>query len=172
MHIRSHLLFLLRAGDSPVYYAKSKGFPPSAVYISRNPDIHIKNGQYDYVMTVDSAQRNFRVSQKGESDPIATIFIDNQHEDGFGPRRLDVDLMASGHLISKKPVRRGSRWTLNFHGKYVVKSQKNAILVDEEEEQVLLVKKIERHVLELEILKNLSQFNVFIIALASFVCPV
>jgi hypothetical protein len=161
----------LRGSETPLFYAKSKSVSTTTVYISKNPDIHMKTGQYEHVMTVDPTLCKFQVTARGSPDVVATIVIDNKYDGVLGPRKLDVDLVGASHLVSKWPSRRGFRWTLNFQGKYVVKSQKNAILLNQDKLEAVFVKKIDKNVLELEVRDQISEFHVFLIAVASFVCP-
>jgi hypothetical protein len=75
-------------------------------------------------------------------------------------------------LHSKMPKNAGGgKYTLNFGGKFTKSSIRNAILIDGNEQNAIIVRKIGKEDLEVECLTGLSDFVCFGFAILSWTCP-
>jgi hypothetical protein len=75
-------------------------------------------------------------------------------------------------LHSKLPTNAGGgKYTLNFGGKFTKSSIRNAILIDENDQTAILVRRIGKEDLEVECFMGLSNLVCFGFALVSWLCP-
>jgi hypothetical protein len=65
----------------------------------------------------------------------------------------------------------GGKYIINFGGKFTQRSIKNAILVDENEQNAIVVRRIGEDDLEVENVAGFSDFICFGFAIASWICP-
>lgn len=143
------------------------------VYISESPSVHIKAQQYDWILRVSKGQCVFELFNKAGDDKEMYIRITNDYGKAIGPRKFQIDISPDVHLHSKVAVlSQQGKWRLPFNGKYVVPSQKNAVILDSNDQPVILVGKIENPSLEIETIKEFTPIQLFVIGIVSFLCPI
>ena len=170
----SHVTFQFNLDQKAVLYARTKSLLSNTVYISRQPDIHVSTGAYEYIMTVGRGSTEFNLSKKGAEDQLelSLAFTNDYGNRLIGPRKIDMQFWEGPHLKSRVPKQtKSGRWVLKFNGKYVVKSQKNAIMLNEENHAVILIRKIQDTVLEIETIENYTDVHLFALGIASWICP-
>jgi hypothetical protein len=167
---RPSLLFHFFSDGQPVFSAKTRRIHSGAVFVSESPTVHIRPRQYDWVLRVSKNQCAFELLQK---DTAAKEMYVKMTSDGDSPRKTEIDIAPNEHLESQTPVLKANgKWCLPFTGKYVVPSLKNAILLDGNRERVVLVRKIQKGLLEIEAKSEFSPLHLFVIGIASFVCQI
>jgi hypothetical protein len=170
--IRAPLLFHFFSKGTLLYSAKTRKILTDLVFISESPSVHIKAQQYDWVLRVTKGQCAFELLKKDSDEIAMSLSMTNDYEKAIGPRKIEIDI-AGVRLHSRLPVLKpNGTWCLPFSGKYVVPSQKNAVILDAEDQTVILVRKIEKISLELETIGNFSPLQMFVIGIASFICPI
>lgn len=76
-------------------------------------------------------------------------------------------------MTSKVPTKKkNGAWVLHFGGKFMMRSIKNAILLDEQALPVILIHKLARDVLEVETIRGFTRLQLFVLGIASFLCPI
>jgi hypothetical protein len=172
-HIRAPLLFNFFSKGAVIYSAKSHQIHGDTVFISESPTIHIKMRQFDWVLRISKGRCVFELSRKDSQEREMHISMTNDYGKAIGPRKIEINIAPQTHLHSKVPLLTPTgKWCLPFNGKYVVRSQKNAVLLDSENHSVILIRKIESSALELETIKAFSSLHLFVIGIASFICPI
>lgn len=171
----SFVTFEFKLDQQVVLYARTKSLISNTVYISTDPDIHVSTGQYEYVMNVAKGSTEFSLCKKGGEDQ-AELFLSFNNDYGnrvLGPRKIDMQVWEGMHLKSRVPrLTKSGKWVLKFNGKYVVKSQKNAIMLNEQEHPVILIRKIQDTILEIETIEKFEVAHLFALGIASWLCPI
>jgi hypothetical protein len=165
-------VFTLTTADVPLLAAKVRRIAPGHVFISDSPVIHLHGRVYDYVLNVLDGGRKFELVKKDSEQIEMRITASNEYGDEIGPRKLELDV-GGWHLKSKLATRKeNGAWGLPYGGKFVLRSMKNAIILDEEELPVILVRKIERDALEVETVRDFTPLQLFVLGVASFLCRI
>ncbi|OHT10278.1 hypothetical protein TRFO_04310 [Tritrichomonas foetus] len=174
INLRSPLEFIFKTENGILFFSKSTGLFTDHIYISTNADINIKEKKYDYVVIVSKNRTHFVLQKVDDARNLLVIDFNDEYGDEYGPRKIEIVWPETNKkLISRIPKRSASgSWQLNFSGKYVLLSQKNAIMLDENNKPVILVRKIEKQVLELEVNQHFEPIDICTFAIASFVCPI
>lgn len=172
-HMNSRVLFSFRLGINIILYAKSRGPTSNSVYISKNPDIHIKSKQYEYILLVMNHSKKFVLKEINSEEELMIILMDNDYGVEYGPRKIEI-FWPKDNLkhVSRIPKRtKKGDWTLNFGSKFVITSIKNAIILDENAKPTLIVRKVEKEKLQIEVVRKYKPIYLFAFAIASFICP-
>ena len=167
--------FQFKIGTNVLYYLKTTALITDRIFISSDADVNPKENKFDYEMKVSKNKTHFVLRKKDSDEPILILdFSDDYDGDEYGPRKITMFWPAENKTyVSRVPVKnKKGQWKLNFNGKYVVKSQKNAIMLDENSKPVILVRKIEKDVLEIEVIKDINPIELCAFGVASFVCPI
>ena len=171
-HVNSHFFFIFRKNNDILFYAKTQGIITNNVYISKNQDIHIKKNQYDYILSISNHKFEYSLKKK-DNEEIMNIKIDVDYGDEYGPRIYKL-YWPQDHLnhISRIPKRKkDGSWSLQYGDKFVIPSTKNAIILDENVKPSILLRKIEKNILELEVIRKYRSIYIFSLALSAFLCP-
>lgn len=169
-HIRSPLIFRIREESDPIMYAKTRGMHTNTVYLSDTPEIHIKKGLYQYFITASFSHNQFILYKKESSTPELTLTFTNDYgDDLLGPRKLELQF-PDRTIRSRVPKCKNGRWSMNWGGKFMVQSQKNLIIQNEKGKACMLIRKIGKETLQLEIIESFELVHIFAIAISSFLC--
>lgn len=165
--------FTFTKRNTSFLYAKSKGIFSSHVYISSDENFGIKEKQYEYVMKISHNKTCFQLRRGDDKNDILIMNFDNDYGKEYGPRKIIME-WPNEHLkyFSRIPRKTPSgNWELNFNGKYVLASQKNAIILDENSKPVVMVRKVQKTILQIEVIRNMDPVQLFALGIASFICP-
>lgn len=171
-HLNSRILFSFKFENNIILYAKSRGPGNNSIYISSNPDIHIKSKQYEYILSIMNHSKKYILKEVNSDEELMIIHMDNDYGIEYGPRKIKI-FWPQDNLehVSRIPHRNRNGWSLKFGKKFVITSKKNAIILDENAKPSLLVRKIEKKVLQVEVNRKYKPIYLFAIAIASFICP-
>lgn len=166
------MLFSFESKNNSILYAKSRGPTNNCVYISSNQDIHIKSKQYEYVLFVMNRSKKYVLKEINSDEELMIIHMDDDYGVEYGPRKIQL-FWPKDNLkhVSRIPNRNKDVWSLNFGKKFVIKSIKNAIILDENAKRSLLIRKIEKEQLQVEAYRKYKPIFLFAFAIASFICP-
>lgn len=154
-----------------ILYARSNGIPLKEVAISATPNVDIKNNKYQHLLNVKKNKTHFILNAQGNTEVLMDLVFTNDYGNNeLGPRILDVKLPNEG-FHSRIPVKAASGgWKLPFNGMFVLKSQKNCILLDSNEYPVIIIKKIQKQILEINTQKPYDEAFLFALAISSWIC--
>lgn len=165
--------FELFCQNKQILSAKTKGFTRSQVIIAPGTEILNENPPVIATINVKDSTANFDLIQGGE----VTQMISFVHQTDILPRQVVVNfnLPIPGlprRLVNLKPIynKEKGTWQINFKGRFVIKSSKNMILVDENKKRMMIVRKIATDDLEVEISKPFQDLTIFFIAISTLIC--
>jgi hypothetical protein len=170
---RAPLLFRWLIDGRDTYCAKTLQFQSNTTYISEGPEVHIKAQQYQWILRSSNHFCTFELFKRDEAASEMKVFITNDYGKEIGPRKFRIEIGDSVRLINRIPRKKaGGRWVLNFSGKYVIKSAKNAIITDEGNDPVIIIRKIDKKTLQIETIRDYSDVQLFALGVISFICPI
>lgn len=161
-----------------LFTAKSKGRHPTRIIPIKigADDPHIK-GQNDYVLVPES-YTDFTLKKSNENGQIMMRFMVKDDKISLIiPRFTEVFVYNEHgeeihHIHSKRPsMSARGYWVLNFHNKFTISSEKNAVFVREDnaDKDVCLIRKISRDTIEYDAITEFDPIIAFGIALGSLV---
>ncbi|OHS94519.1 hypothetical protein TRFO_39337 [Tritrichomonas foetus] len=174
----SRIHFQLYQGGVPLLHSKIKSRKNrDVVYISEGTEIHF--GQQNYAGAVLYANNgsSFSLRSKNEyGDELMTI---RYHIEVNGcPRRMTLFFPNKfkdypEHLHNRKAYMNASgQWVLDMHGKFTMKSIKNCVIIDENDNEYAFVTKVEKETLGIEALEDFSPMMVFALGFSAFICKI
>ncbi|OHT17120.1 hypothetical protein TRFO_12643 [Tritrichomonas foetus] len=165
--------------SNPLFCAKAKSrHPTSHIPICKGDQIHMK-GKHEYTFLVGNDSTFFSLRKgKSSGDELLAMNIVLDSSLLMLPRHIDVQIFEKIgippiSLTTKRPKMstRGD-WTLDFHNKFTIPSEKNAIFVllnDKEGPDLLVTRKISGSGMEIDLCTNLPEIAVFAIGLGIFI---
>ena len=101
------------------------------------------------------------------------MIFDNDYGKEYGPRKISMEWpLQNLKYTSRIPQKtEDGEWKMSFRGKYLVVSQKNAIILNENSKPVIIIRKILKRVLQIELIQNIDPIYMFAFGIASFICP-
>lgn len=177
VHGKSYIFTLIKEGN-PVLYSKSNTRHPKGILpISTNPDIHIrKSSSSEYTITAENGCTKFTI--KSPQNTILTYNISPSQNEFVKLPHLNISVDESFDFVpkemtSKRPqMSKRGFWFLDFHNKFTLPSEKNAIFIPTNPEvgknDLFVVRKIEKNRIEIDANIETSDIIVFAIGLASF----
>jgi hypothetical protein len=170
---RAPLLFRWLIDGRNTYCAKTLQFQSKTTYISEGPEVHIKAQQYQWILRSSNHFCTFELFKRDEVASEMRVFITNDYGKEIGPRKFIIEIGDSVRLVNRIPRKKaGGRWVLNFSGKYVIKSAKNAIITDQGNHPVIIIRKIDKKTLQIETIRDYSDVQLFALGVISFICPI
>ncbi|OHT02012.1 hypothetical protein TRFO_30964 [Tritrichomonas foetus] len=172
-HIQSKLLFKFRQNNENLLFAKSKGVITNQVFIASYEDIHIKKKKYEFVLNISHHRHHYVLKNAKDDKELMIIDISTDYGTEYGPRKYEIN-WPEDHLkhLSRIPTKnQNGEWCLKFGGKFVIKSLKNCIILDENVKPSIIVRKVSKETLEVEVIRNYKPIFLFALALSSFICP-
>ena len=176
MNLKSPIDFTFSQKNSSILYAISKGIFSNHVYISSNGNFNIKSikeKQYEYVMKITKNRSHFELRRGTDKNSLLTMVFGNDYGDELGPRKIKMEWPNQQLIyLSRIPIKtENGNWELNFNGKYVLASQKNAIILDENSKPVIMIRKVQKTILQIEVIHCIEPIYLFALGIASFICP-
>ncbi|OHT13074.1 hypothetical protein TRFO_03505 [Tritrichomonas foetus] len=168
-------IYTFSRNDQAILYSKCNSRHPKGKFpITTNPKVSMKS-QGEYTLIANNGSRHFDIkSQNGHvmsftidiptgvvKLPVMKITVDESFD--FTPKNLK----------SKRPtLSRNGFWFLDFHSKFTLTSEKNAIFIEDgpdgENEDLVIVRKIAKNRLEIDVNLAASDIIIFGIGLALF----
>jgi hypothetical protein len=172
LQFRAPLLFTWAADGQNTFCAKTRQFQSNTTYINDGSEVHIKGG-HQWLLLSSNHLCTFKLVRHDSDATEMKVFITNDYDTVIGPRKFRIEIGDSIKLVSRIPRRKSNgAWALNFNKKYVIKSQKNAIITDEVNHPVVIIRKIEKSTLQIETIRDFSDLYLFTLGVISFLCPV
>lgn len=158
--------------DSQIMSATGKGMKHDKIAIYHNDGI-ISKIQSKYYRS--SKKIKFDLFTEPEGNLEASI--DFTHKKESLPREVSITINNPSFGLpnkceSQKPKYNKLKklWQMNFKGKYVLRSIKNTILVDEQLNKLMYVRKTNKDDLDIDILVQIDEIFIFYFAISSFLC--
>ena len=174
IHLRStHFFeFKIEEQENPIFLAKTHGFLGNTVYIGKYPNFHIKSNEFQYVMDINFKKDTFILHQNNIEGPeLNEISINNNYGEENGPRIFNIKTLNNQWKSKIATKNKRGKWTLNFHGQFTISSCKNAIILDEEFNPIIHIRKIEKNILELKTFKEIPLHILFSLGISSYLYP-
>lgn len=177
VHGKSYIFSLIKEGN-PVLYSKSNSRHPKGMMpISANKDIHIRNsGNTEYSITAENNCTKFVV--KSLQQNILTFSISPGQNEYSKLPHLNVSIDNSfdftpKEMTSKRPqMSKRGFWFLDFHNKFTLPSEKNAIFIPTNPalggDDIIVVRKIAKDRIEIDVNHEAADIIVFGIGLSTF----
>ena len=152
--------------------------------ISKNPSKSVTiqkwgkdeaEGNFNGFIKVSKRKRKFILYEGGENGKeimfcnVSSIKKPLNYDRFFTVEFRDPDFSLKTCLPKKRPE--DGLYTLNFQGRFTKKSIKNSILQNDNEEQMIIVRRIGEIDLEVDASARLTPLQVFGYAIASWICP-
>jgi hypothetical protein len=153
----------------PLMSAKQMGL--DTLGIGHDPDLHIRWSSFMAFTQFSEGKKYFELLTP-DNQQMAELEFGQKFV--FRPRKWAVSIpgmnlrLANSRLVGAKPLR---PWQVHFDGRYLVKSSKNAILVNAAGEKVLVVRKIGKDDLEIEMAVQMDHIILFFIGISAFLSP-
>jgi hypothetical protein len=154
--------------DEAIMSAKHTG--NDTLCIAMGKDIHIRSSEF-IAFVQFSSRRNHFVLLHPTGNRIA--LLDFRHETPLTPRDLSLQIEDQAlQLTNCRAVFNEQRqtWQIPFEGRYVISSSKNAVIVDENNDRWITVRKTGKDSLEVEMFSQIEGLVLFFIAMAEFMC--
>ncbi|OHS92724.1 hypothetical protein TRFO_40942 [Tritrichomonas foetus] len=171
------VFFELFCQNNQIYSAKSKGFLKDSLFIAHGNDIRSTNPVIIAKIVIKESASFFELYKEPENELLYQISFRRKND--LTPRNMTITNLkpAEGepstivNLMPRyNPVKK--TWQLKFKGRFVLKSSKNAILMDENQFKLMIVRKTTKEDLEIEVAREFNELFIFFISIASFMCSV
>lgn len=178
VHGKSYIFSLIKEGK-PVLFSKSNSRHPKGVLpISTNSDVHIrKSSSSEYTITAENGCTKF-IFKSSNQNPILTYSISPSQNEYVKLPHLNIAVDESfdfspKQMTSKRPqMSKRGFFFLDFHNKFTLPSEKNAIFIPANPEigkdDLFVVRKIEKDRIEIDVNINAEDIIVFAIGLSTF----
>ena len=159
--------------DKEIFHAIRRGILNEVINItkSESPDHPFAQIQ------VMNSTTLFHLVREPEKTLVATIQFQRKNE--LVPKDILIQIHGTAfgvekHLTNMKPFYNALKqtWQLDFKGRFVLKSNKNAIFIDEKKVVNMIVRKTNKDDLEIEPKKEFDKLLLFFICIALFVCTI
>lgn len=169
---RTH--YQLFQGKNPILHTKVKQGKTDELYITSGTETHFKDGNYKAVFLSANHNTTFSLREKtsiGKELMIIRYLPGGDNE----PRNVTVHFNDfGGHPIDfqnrKARLTSHNLWILDLRGRLALKSIKNCIVVDENNEEVMIVLKAEVDTLNIEAREEITDIEVMAMGLSAFLC--
>ena len=165
--------FALYRSDIQIMAAVGKGFNHDKVEIFLD-DVSVLKIQKK---RLKSNEVVFNLLKEPEDQLEAKIIF--THKENSQPRKISItinnpSLGLPSKIESMKPKYNEAKklWQMNFKGKFVLRSIKNTILVDEQLNKLMYVRKTTKDDLIIDILSQINEVFIFSFAISSFLCKI
>lgn len=170
--------FQLYQGGRPLLHTKIKSIKGKGVcYVSSGAELHFKQKQYLGAILYANNGCTFSIRNNNEyGEEIMTILY-KEGIDG-SPRKMYVYFPTPYKNVPQKLYNRQAvlndtnSWVLDMKGKFTIKSIKNCVIVDENDNEFAYIMKVEKDTLGIEAREEFSELMIFAFGLSSFFCKV
>ena len=168
--------FQLYQGGVPLLHSKIKGIKKrDVIYIAEGTDLHFGQSNYVGAILYTSNATTFSLRKQNEyGDEILTIkFIPGE---SGKPRNVSIYFTETfqgipDKLSSRKPtLNANNEWALDMRGKFTMKSIKNCVLVDNDDNEYAFIMKVEKKTLGIEVCNEFSNLIAMTLGITSFLC--
>jgi hypothetical protein len=167
--------FVLIQEDEPLLCAKVKD--KKCIPIGAGPEFHPSATQRIAVVGVHDKGRQFVLSTVEWMELFAVSFRMRDALAKGGPRAVDGRFL---EVIEGVPIEMSNRraqktragWIINLSGRYAQASVENCIIVDEEERESLVSRKVSRNVLVVEAHPAIPDQQAFVFGIAQFLARI
>ena len=165
-HIRSPRIYKFINDDKTFMTIKEHGLIAPDIYLNEGSAVHIKTLEYTHKITCNARKSNFEVYSDAER--VCTIDFDNDYGEYIGPRKIEIKY--GDTILRSKIPKRGENglWRLPFGGHFTIPSCRNAIILDENNNEAILIRKIGANILELSVKIPIPMYVVASFAITSY----
>jgi hypothetical protein len=160
--------FSFSNSESPVYSAKFRS--ADKIAIGGGSEIHLSERNFSHTIKIsDAKKRKFVLFESGQQRGV----LEFSHVSPTRPRNLLLQWSEPPlTLTNLQPTFNAKvmRWQLDFDGRYLVRSTKNAVLVDDNSTPIVVVRKIMANDLELEMRIPIDPLLLFFLGIGAFTC--
>lgn len=166
-HICSFYGFKLKYRDIELMVGKTGGILMNRIYIGKFPTVCIKDKIYDYIIDTCSKKNSFILTNNSKNVLLKLAFS-SDYGGEIGPRIVTA-VTESGDWSSVLPKRKPSgAWEINLGGKFYIPSPKNCIIVDRTSKEILSVRKIGKHLIQIDVSSPVCLRDIFAFGIATF----
>ena len=170
-HPRSMRCYAFKSFTDHYLSAKEHGLISPDVYINEGSDVHVKlPTQYTHIIKSNIQRSAFTLFDKNDmKSPISTIDYDSNYGESIGPRK--IKLTCKDETYKSRIPKRGANgyWKLSFGGHFTILSCRNAILLDSNLKEAIVIRKVGKDVLEITVKKPTPMIDVFLLGITSYI---
>lgn len=167
-HLKSQRYYKIKIKEDVIMVAKDHGMMIPDVYINEGQEVHVKSQVFKYKMTTNFKKSEFKAYSS--SAEIGTVYFDNTYSDVEGPRQITARF-GDYEYHSKPPKYKDGKWILRFDGHFTLASMRNAILLDQNEEKAITMRKISSNTFEINVHRPTPIFMVVCIGISNYIYP-
>lgn len=158
----------------PILHTKIKQGKVDELCITEGTETHFKDGNFKAVFLCANHNTSFSLREKtsiGKELMVIRYLPGAENE----PRNVCVHFNDfCGHQMDfqnrKAKLTKYNLWILDLRGRIALKSIKNCIVVDENNEEVMIVLKTEEDTLSIEVREEVSDIEAMAMGLSAFLC--
>ena len=169
--------FQLFQKDQFLYHTKMKPITNEGIiYMNEGSEMHF-NSIHSAAILIGINLSSFSLREKDEyGDELMNLRFFNINNNT--PRSLNLHFFKNNNLLpeklfSKKPkfYSEAGEWVLNLSGRKSLKSIKNCVLLDSNNQEYIIITKKNKNILKIESLKEIDPKIIFTIGISSFLYP-
>jgi len=168
--LKGHLYsFSMKHDQGEFYINKSHYYSEGSVFIQSTHSSEVFSILYGNHSTTFSLRKN---NQYGDEIMNLCYFISNAKD---GPKQGRVAFFRSNQSIqtsflSRLPIKTENGWLLNLSGREAMKSIKNAVFIDDNGKEQIIITKTQDNSLKVEINETLDPLFAFTLGVCNFIC--
>ena len=172
LHVRSYRYYRFKSETKTYISAKEHGLIHPMIYLNEGEDVHIKSGEYTHTVEMNMGRSSFSLFDREDVDgtPLATIDFDSDYGESIGPRKIKLAYKDEFIYRSKIPKRAANGyWKLSFGGHFTISSCRNAILLNKDLKEAIVLRKVGANILEITVKIPTPLIAVALTAITSYI---
>ncbi|EAY06854.1 hypothetical protein TVAG_340320 [Trichomonas vaginalis G3] len=171
--------FQLSLDDQNLFHSKVKKMTQiEPIPVAHGTEVHYR-GEKEYLLLTNANHEAFSLREKTPTGTELLVISMYQIVSVDEPKTVRVVYKNQGSegatcLVSRKPTQNpDGTWILDFSERYTIPSKRNAILVDEQtKEEVLVIRKVEENEIEIDAIATVPPLYVFGTALSFWLASI
>ncbi|EAX94591.1 hypothetical protein TVAG_134980 [Trichomonas vaginalis G3] len=175
--ISQRLIYQVFKKNEVLYTAKGKSVVVSLLRIQKGEEAHLSSPQFDATIKIEGwLEKKFQL-YTGDGESSEPIMVIDMHPGSASTTRFtnliycaDENLQQMMPIKSREPIYNETKgtWQLDFLGKFVLRSVKNAIIDGKGHSRLLTIRKIANEDLELETTVEMDPLYILNFGIAAF----
>lgn len=162
--------------------AKAKGFSIDTLVIETGSEAHLSSKTPNSIIMCNNPRTCFRLFMNGDINQTKTTNFSDQTYSSEMFFEATNDMIPRTSLLTIPPLdmklnnlsptfnKNKNTWQLKFDGRFVIRSKRNQIMIKEDGSVAMIIKKITKNSLEIEIFIDLNPIYIFFVAISEWLC--